>query len=102
MEPGFHRVPPCPEHPDCGTGGTSVTEVPFLVQFAGRYPRGLHDLIVGMNRWLLRVLAYAALMADAYPPFRLDQGGAGVPAPASDDLAPASAASVPASAVPVS
>jgi len=32
-------------------------------------------------------------MTDAYPPFRLDQGGTGVRAPAPDDLAPAAAAS---------
>jgi hypothetical protein len=42
--------------------------------FTGLYPRGMHDLNIGLHRWGARVIAYAALMTDVYPPFRLDQG----------------------------
>lgn len=40
----------------------------------GTYPRGLYDLLVGKERWVYRVAAYALLLRDEYPPLRLDQG----------------------------
>jgi hypothetical protein len=43
--------------------------------FTGRYLPGVYDLVVGLDRWVARVAAYVLLMTDAYPPFRLDQGG---------------------------
>lgn len=46
----------------------------FFLLITKRYPRSVFDLLMGINRWLYRVLVYVALMRDEYPPFRLDQG----------------------------
>jgi hypothetical protein len=46
----------------------------FFLLITGQYPRAMFDLLMGINRWLYRVVAYVALMRDEYPPFRLDQG----------------------------
>lgn len=43
----------------------------FAILFTGKYPEGLFNFAVGVNRWSQRVTAYVSLMTDEYPPFSL-------------------------------
>jgi hypothetical protein len=46
----------------------------FAILFTGKYPRGLFNYVIGVQRWSLRVSAYAVLLVtDQYPPFRLSE-----------------------------
>jgi hypothetical protein len=58
-----------------GLVGLLVLFAAIVLLFTGRYPQPMYNFVLGMNRWAWRVSAYAGLMTDQYPPFRLDQGG---------------------------
>ena len=46
----------------------------FAILITGRYPRGMFNFVVGVQRWGYRVYAYGWLLTtDRYPPFSLEE-----------------------------
>jgi hypothetical protein len=41
----------------------------WAVLFTGKYPEGMHNYMVGVLRWNIRVNAFMSYLTDTYPPF---------------------------------
>ena len=44
----------------------------WVVLFTAKYPKGMHEWVVGQIRWQMRVSHYMMYMTDEYPPFTGD------------------------------
>ncbi|HSN02714.1 MAG TPA: DUF4389 domain-containing protein, partial [Acidimicrobiales bacterium] len=58
-----------------GVIGVLTIAAAVVLLVTGAYPTALFDVIMGLNRWCYRVMAYVLLLTDEYPPFRFDGGG---------------------------
>ena len=47
-----------------GLIGDLVLVAALHLAFVRRYPQGVFDLLIGLSRWMFRVITYAALMTD--------------------------------------
>ena len=57
--------------PQGGLLSVLVIITAFVLLFTGRYLKDIFTLVMGINRWIYRVIAYVTLMTDEYPHFRL-------------------------------
>ncbi|MBN1836457.1 MAG: DUF4389 domain-containing protein [Spirochaetales bacterium] len=64
-------VGPEPSVPFAGLQWVLILIVAVLLLFTGKYHRDIFRLIMGIQRWGYRVIAYVGLMTDEYPHFRL-------------------------------
>jgi hypothetical protein len=44
----------------------------FAILLLGRFPRGMFDFAVGVQRWGYRIQLYLNLLTDRYPPFSME------------------------------
>lgn len=57
-----------------GIGSMFVGFLAFwIILFTGKYPKGMFDFVVGVQRWGLRVNLYMYYMTDTYPPFSMQE-----------------------------
>ena len=67
-----------PQYIIVGALGYAVGVVTFIAFFAilftKRYPQGMFDFVVNVNRWNANVMAYLMFFRDEYPPFSWEPG----------------------------
>ena len=59
--------------PHIGLQPVLIVITAVLLLFTHKYFKEVFPLVIGINRWSLRVAAYVGLMTDEYPPFRLTE-----------------------------
>jgi hypothetical protein len=68
-------------------GASFVRLIAFwAVLITGKYPKGMHDYMVGLLRWQYRISIYMGYMTDVYPPFSLKGDEADFGSAKSSDL----------------
>ena len=58
----------------------------WVVLITGKFPKGMHDYMVGLMRWQYRISIYMAYMTDVYPPFSMKGNEADFSGSTSSDL----------------